>query len=395
MTDGDILRAKATFSGRFERNSMPVAPGNFFWSSKKSVKEAMTIKHLIEWLTPKRIAVVLGIVLIVYFSRTVIAILFPFAAALFIAAVLEPIIAFLERRGKLLRPWAVMTTLTGTVILFGYLVVNVFTKLITELNDLVTQLPQHREAAAEAASKLLDRYEQFHESLPEVIRANLHSTFLELLRSLEAGSREFINEALNALASLPVVLVVTLVIIAAAYFISKDKDLLTRFFMGLVPKDHQDRFEEMRKRIAVDLIGYIKGRILMLLIASGIAAVGFVLIGTRYWLILALIIGILDNIPIVGPGAVFGPWVAVAIALGDFNRAVFLTVLYFVIFAFRQLVEPKVMGDSIGIHPLAMLLALYGGIVAFGVIGIVVGPVLAIIIKAVFRHPRPIDQLHE
>ncbi|NMB21375.1 MAG: AI-2E family transporter, partial [Firmicutes bacterium] len=60
----------------------------------------------------------------------------------------------------------------------------------------------------------------------------------------------------------------------------------------------------------------------------------------------------------------------------------YLTILYFIIFAFRNFSEPKIMGDSVGLHPLIMILAIYGGIVFFGVTGIVAGPVIAIIIRA-------------
>ena len=122
----------------------------------------------------------------------------------------------------------------------------------------------------------------------------------------------------------------------------------------------------------------------MFIIAATMTAAGLMLLGTRYWLILAILIGILDNIPVVGPGIIFFPWVGIAILTSDMPKAIALSLLYLAIFSFRQLLEPKIMGDSVGIHPLAMLLALYGGIVAFGVIGIFVGPITAIVLKAVF-----------
>jgi predicted PurR-regulated permease PerM len=85
---------------------------------------------------------------------------------------------------------------------------------------------------------------------------------------------------------------------------------------------------------------------------------------------------------VIGPGIVFTPWVAMSVIAGDINRAVYLTILYFVIFATRNFAEPKVLGDSVGLHPLIMLLAIYGGVVFFGVMGLFLGPVLAIVIRA-------------
>jgi predicted PurR-regulated permease PerM len=120
----------------------------------------------------------------------------------------------------------------------------------------------------------------------------------------------------------------------------------------------------------------------MLLISTVIAGIGLFLIDVRYWILLAIIIGILDQIPIVGPGIIFTPWVAMAVIAGDIDRAVYLTILYFIIFAFRNFAEPKIMGDSVGLHPLIMILAIYGGVVFFGVMGILIGPVLAILVRA-------------
>ncbi len=347
----------------------------------------MTLKSLKEWITPQRLAMILFALLIIYLSRTITAILLPFMIALFLAAVLEPVIDFLERKGKFPRSLAVMSTLTASVIFFGYLIVNVFTKLIAELTDLANLLPQHQATLTRIAADIFSRFEQFSDSLPPMVRANIQNSFDELVRALEVGSRDLLNKALGMIASLPVILVVTTVIIAAAYFISKDKQLLTNTMMRFVPEQWHTQTDEIRHRIAVDLVGFIKGRLVMLLIASGIAAAGLIFIGTRYWLILAILIGVLDNIPVVGPGIIFGPWAATVFFLGDINRALYLVALYVVIFSSRQFVEPKVMGDSVGIHPLAMLLALYGGIVAFGVLGLFIGPILAIVLKAVLGSP--------
>ena len=119
-----------------------------------------------------------------------------------------------------------------------------------------------------------------------------------------------------------------------------------------------------------------------MIIAVLLSGTGLFIIGTRYWVLLALVIGLLDSIPIIGPGIVFTPWIAVSAITGDLNRAVYLTVLYFLIFAVHQLAEPKIMGDSVGVHPLVMLLAIYGGLSSLSM-GIIAGPFLAIMVKAI------------
>src|SRR5690554_3951066 len=122
--------------------------------------------------------------------------------------------------------------------------------------------------------------------------------------------------------------------------------------MQFVPPRARDQVKTFRETVSVDLFGYIKGRVVMLLFAILVAGIGLFLIGTRYWILLAILIGILDQIPIVGPGIIFTPWVAMSVIAGDMDRAVYLTILYFVIFAFHNFAEPKIIGDSVGLHPL-------------------------------------------
>lgn len=335
-----------------------------------------------EWLTPKNaILGVLGILLVI-FSRKIATILFPFLISLLLAAILEPFIQFLQTRCRLPRAAAVMTTLAGAVVISGYLLFNVVARTISQLVDLANLLPRYRETITDMTNDLFGQFEQLHESLPPIVGLNIQNSLEEFLRAIETGTRDLINRVLSMFAGLPVFVAVTMVIIVATYFISKDKDLIINLFMRMLPDKLRPRMNRAKERISVGLVGFIKARLLLLVIATSIAAVGLMLINTRYWTILAILIGILDNIPVIGPGIIFTPWVAVAVIMGDVDRAVYLTILYIIIFAFRQLVEPKIMGDSVGIHPLAMLLAMYAGIVLFGVMGIFLGPILVIIIKA-------------
>ena len=80
----------------------------------------------------------------------------------------------------------------------------------------------------------------------------------------------------------------------------------------------------------------------MFIISTVTTAVGLFLIGTRYWVLLAILIGIIDQAPVVGPGIVFTPWVAMSVSSGDIDRAVYLTILYFFIFATRNFADQNI-----------------------------------------------------
>lgn len=341
------------------------------------------MKLLREFLTPKRIIFfIVAAMLLIFFSRQLITTLFPFLIGLGFAILLEPIIGVLEKHLRLPRGVAVLATLVAVALIIWYTLFLVVGKIISELMDLATLLPMYRETITDLTNELLSQLESLNESLPPIVSLNIQHSVKEFLLTLEEGTKDLISKVLATFTSLPVFLLVSLISMVSTFFIAKDKELIVGALMRFVPPAMREQVTQTRERVAIDLFGFIKGRLLLLIVSVLITGVGLFFIGTRYWLLMALAIGILDNIPIIGPGIIFTPWIAVSVLLGNFNQAAYLTFLYLLIFSVRQLSEPKIMGDSVGIHPLIMLLAIYGGVVFFGFLGIFIGPIIAILIRA-------------
>jgi len=340
--------------------------------------------NLKEWISPKRaFALLLVLILCVLFHRKLVTAIVPFIVGILLAALLDPLINFLENRLRMPRSLAVGVTLLAAAAAAFALLFFSINRMVTELIEFANRLPSYGSQLTELTDDLLDRFSRFNENIPTVISLNIERSIESFLETVQQTTRDLINRVLAAFTSLPTFLFVSLITLVSTYFVARDKELLVETMLRFVPDRWRDRVSVARERIAVDLVGYIKGRVLLLIIALAISGVGLFIIGTRYWVLLALVIAVLDTIPIIGPGIVFTPWVAACALTGDLNRAVYLSILYFVIFAVHQLAEPKIMGDSVGVHPLVMLAAIYGGIVFFGVWGIIVGPFIAILIKAV------------
>src|SRR5690606_5790957 len=129
------------------------------------------------------------------------------------------------------------------------------------------------------------------------------------------------------------------------------------------------------------ILGYLRAQIILMLITMGQTLVGLYVLGVDYTLLLTLIVGFLDLLPVLGPGLIFVPWCVLAFLLGNLRLAVSLLILYGIISVVRQLIQPKIVGDSIGIHPLETLVSLYVGLKVLGVAGLILGPILVVIIK--------------
>lgn len=346
-------------------------------------KGGCLVSLLREYLTPKRLIIFLALAaFLLFFSKQLATTFLPFIIGVTFAIILEPVIGVLVRRLRVPRGPAVFTTLIAAGALASYGVFMVVSQLIGELVELASLLPEYRETITNLTTDLLEQVEVLNENLPAVMSLNIQLSVQEFLLGLEQGTKDLINRVLATFTGLPSFIVVSIITLVATFFIARDKDQIIDTLMQFVPPRARDQVKTFRETVSVDLFGYIKGRVVMLLFAILVAGIGLFLIGTRYWILLAILIGILDQIPIVGPGIIFTPWVAMSVIAGDMDRAVYLTILYFVIFAFHNFAEPKIIGDSVGLHPLIMILAIYGGIVFFGVTGIVVGPVIAIIIRA-------------
>lgn len=126
---------------------------------------------------------------------------------------------------------------------------------------------------------------------------------------------------------------------------------------------------------------YIKTQLVIMLLTTIICVTGLYFMGNHYALLLGILIGIMDALPVLGTGTAFIPWIVVKIFLKDYSQAVALLVIYLVCYYMRQILEPKMMGKNLGVAPVWMLVSLYIGLKLFGVSGVITGPIAFVFIK--------------
>ena len=105
----------------------------------------------------------------------------------------------------------------------------------------------------------------------------------------------------------------------------------------------------------------------------------------EYPILMAVLIGLVDALPIVGSGTIIMPWAIISAFNGNIKLAVALVILYLIVIVIRQIIEPKIISNHIGIHPIFTLIAMYTGFKVIGTIGIFIGPIILIILKSVFE----------
>ena len=137
------------------------------------------------------------------------------------------------------------------------------------------------------------------------------------------------------------------------------------------------------------------GASVLILISFIISVIGLYLLKVigmdiKYPLLIALAIGFVDALPILGSGTVMVPWAIISALNGDLKLGISIIVLWIIMSVVRQFLEPKIVSGKIGIHPIFTLIAMYTGFKLIGVMGMLVGPIVLIILKSIFA--KEIDE---
>jgi sporulation integral membrane protein YtvI len=317
----------------------------------------------------------------------------PFLVALVLAVMIDPTVGELEERFHLPRGVAVAITLVFFLGIAVGLVLFGIGAVVVQLGQLATDLPSQYDRLMLLSEALLARLTAVFKGLPADFVSLTENTIRSSLGSIYAGLQALVRTVLDGLAGLPSAILVAVISLVGAFFFSRDKKLIGDSLLGLLPSAYRERIVRVNRDIVNSAVGLVKAQLTLVLITLVIIVAGLFILGVRYAWLLGLVAGLLDVLPAVGPATVIVPWAVYCFVTGDPALGAGLLVLIGVVMVFRQIMEPRIVGQRIGLHPLLTLMALYLGLKLLGAAGIVVGPLVAIAAKAVVRSgqvpPRP------
>jgi len=313
----------------------------------------------------------------------------PFLVALALAVFIDPTVNALEERLHLPRGWAVAVTLLFFLGLVVGLVLFGLGVVIVQLGELASNLPSHYMKLVAFSEDLLDRLTEVYSGLPEEFVAFIDTSVRASLDSVYTWLDAVVKAVLNGLKRLPSAFLVLAVSLVATFFLSRDKDLIVEFGLSLLPQAWRRRALAVNRDVLGSVVGLVKAQLALVALTAAVTVFTLYLLGVRYAWLVGLLTGILDVLPVVGPATVLVPWSVYCLISGNTFLGTGLAVLYVGISVFRQVMEPKIVGERIGLHPLATLLSLYLGVRLLGPGGLVIGPLVAIIVKAVAVSGRP------
>lgn len=302
----------------------------------------------------------------------------PFVAGLILACLFEPLVSWCERVCRLPRAFASALVLMVALCLLGLCLITIGVNLWFGLRDLTRGI-----ARGGTLDKLFDSLAKAGAvglaGLPEPIR----NTLLGGTREIPIRLAGFFEHGLESLSHLPELIIIAFFSMLAAFFFSRDRELMSRFLISLVPREWRSRAVGMKKELLHTLMGFVRTQLLLVLLTCCLGTLGLTALGTKYAILYGLLLGVLDFLPMIGPGALLLPWSGLSLVLGDWVRSAGLITLFVVLAFVRQAAEARLIGRNLGLHPLAVLAAVYIGTRLFGLSGVLLGPVIVVIMRAV------------
>ncbi len=330
-------------------------------------------RHLVVWILVFALTFVVVKYVLTYFI--------PFIIAFVVAAVIDPPVEFLVRRTRLSRGVAVFLVLCLLLVLVVLATVVGAARLYAEIQELSRALPTYNMSLEEIVLKLVSDVERLYRELPapvvDAIRNNQYRLYLALERVLSTVT--------GMVTALPNIVVIIVVSFFAAFFMSRDKRVIADFLLSLAPAGWRDKARAMRTEVTAATLGFIRAESLLVTLTTLVSIIGFGFAGTGYAWLLGVACGLLDLIPVVGPGALYAPMIVYYAVRRRAFQAIVISALAAVQFILRKGAEPRVLGAGVGVHPLAILVAVYVAVRLFGASGILIGPLFVIILKAAAR----------
>ncbi len=313
------------------------------------------------------------------------AILFPFLLAVIFSIFMEPLVVFFGRSGRVSRTVAVSATM---LVFFGgisTILTFIILRLVKELSDLYLTLPQRVEEAQQFIDLWVKKGVLFYGTLPKSVTDNLRASLNNLTSTIQHRTGELLSILLNILSGIPSVIMVILVSLIATYFFSRDREKIARLWLRIVPPPWGTHVLEVSKQVTVAFQAYVRAQFILVSITTFLSIIGLCIIGAKYALTIGLLVGFLDMIPVLGPGTIYVPWAIWSFVTGDVLLGIKLTVLYLLVMVVRAVLEAKVVATNLGLHPLAVLIAMFVGLKTIGIIGLILGPMLVIAILAAVK----------
>lgn len=316
-----------------------------------------------------------GTLLFLYLGYKLLGFFMPFVIGWFIAYIASPVVNWLEKRVKIVKKLGSVIMIVGVLAAVCFIIYFIISTLWKEISFLIQDMPGMYRDLESGLSQIGNSMEGVFGKLPDGVQEGWHTmvaNFDEMMGELMSRISEPTVSAAGRFAkSIPSVLVATIVTFISAYFFIAEREDVIRWSKKVAPDALVSRMTMVIDNLKFAVGGYLKAQLKIMVVVYIILVVGFIILNIHFSFLLGLLIALLDFLPFFGTGTALIPWAIYQFFMGNYKLVVGLVILYAVTQLVRQLIQPKLVGDSMGLRPLLTLFLLYTGYKIGGVFGMI------------------------
>lgn len=328
-------------------------------------------------------------VLFIYVGIKAIFYFMPFVIGWILSVIAGPLVTFLEKKLKIMKRLGSAITIILVLALCIGLIYLIISQIWEEISVLIRNFPSMYHDLERGLNQIGTQGNTLFERFPEQIQ----NSWATLMNNLDDTASSLIGRigeptievAGNVAKRIPSVLIGTIVAFVSAYFFIADKENLGEWVKKVVPKSITSRLLLVGENLKYAMGGYFKAQFKIMGVVFAILLVGFTLMQIRFSILLAIAIAFLDFLPFFGTGTALIPWAIYKFLVGDYKMVAALVILYGVTQLVRQLIQPKLVGDSMGLNPLYTLFLLYLGYRVGSVLGMIFAVPVGLILLNLYQ----------
>jgi len=325
---------------------------------------------------------VIGVTAGVYLAfRYALPLFAPFVAAYLLAGAVRPVVLFLKRRLHI--PMSVggglvlflLVAVLGTGLIFlGKLLVEQIVRFIENYGG-------YRDAAMGAAERFCSRVDGWFSLKAGTVEEMMHTGLARVEKAMDEDILPKLSkQSVAAMGSFAYGVAGVIITFVAAVLLLGEKE---KYAKGYRRSPFYAEAKQVLGRLSEAGVAYLKTQGILMLLVGLVCTVGFLFVKREYALLLGIGVAVFDAFPVLGSGLILVPWAVVCLLQGNYGSMAILIVMYLLCIVVREGLEPKLLGNRIGIPPLYTLMAVYVGVELFGFWGVILGPFGLVIIRAV------------
>ena len=330
-----------------------------------------------------------SLLLVIFFLPKLLVFFMPFVVAWIIAWIATPIVRFVERHLRLKRKtsmvFVVVAIISGVIAVIYNVVIYLGRLVVSFLAD----LPQMWESVRMEAQGMFQILFNLLDKLPgegttalEDFLSNSGDYVGEMMSSLSAPT----ISAVGSIASkVPDIIIFTIMCVIATYFFVVEREMIFQKVYNITPKGIRKVWSIVKKCVVVSIGGYFKAQFKIEIWIYLLIFIGLTILNVKYAIIIALGIAILDLLPVFGTGAVLWPWTLIEFINGDYFSTIGLLLRWGISQLVRQFIQPKFVGETLGVHPIPTLFLLFAGYKLSGVFGMIIAVPLGILVTTLYK----------